>query len=143
MQIARTIYVDEAALRPETGSGVVADRSPDGDANDPGSPPMPAALDHLVDAGYAIVVVDPETGPPPDAAGWLVTRDAAVCGRARHQRAVRTILVGPAEPGRGLAHRPADLEARNLTAAVLTILAEEAMPACDHSHDPQGAAGDR
>ena len=47
---------------------------------------------------------------------------------ARTRRGLRTILVGPAVPGRGLSHRASDLEARDLVDAVLVILTADAMP---------------
>ena len=99
-----------------------------------------AALEHLREAGYRVILLgdaphaaDDPAQPaiaafPAGAEGWLVTGDAAVCTRARELRRLRTVLVGPTMQGRGLAHRPADTEARDLLDAVLTILVAGAMP---------------
>ncbi len=109
----------------ETGHRVVLFGSPSGDAI---APDRPASV-HPPAAGRDVPVAAP---PIPaelvEAVGWLVTADAGLCSRVRSQRGLRTILVGPAVPGRGLAHRPSDLEARDLPDAVMTILTSEAMP---------------
>ena len=108
-------------------------------------PEASAAIRHLIDADCRVVVWGPagsvdgadgsglpdvETSPvlPADAAGWLVTADEERCVEARTRRGLRTILVGPAVPGRGLSHRASDLEARDLVDAVLVILTADAMP---------------
>jgi hypothetical protein len=108
-------------------------------------PEAAAAIRHLIDADCRVVVwglagpvddanglglPDVETSAvlPEDASGWLVTADEARCDEARTRRGLRTILVGPAVPGRGLAHRASDLEARDLVDAVLVILTADAMP---------------
>jgi hypothetical protein len=108
-------------------------------------PEAGAAIRHLIDADCRVVVWGPAASPgsagssvlpdvetsavlPPDAAGWLVTADEAHCEEARTRRGLRTILVGPTVPGRGLAHRASDLEARDLVDAVLVILTADAMP---------------
>jgi hypothetical protein len=136
-----TVYVDPAAL------------SIGGPAGDDGVRPHPgaaAAIRHLVDAGHRVVLVgempelataeaalagDPaararEVIPrlPEDADGWLVSSDATTCTAARGWRRLRTILVGPSVPDRGLAHRPSDVEVRDLIDAVLAVLTAEAMP---------------
>jgi hypothetical protein len=136
-----TVYVDPAALSiggPGTATGVRP------------HPGAAAAVRHLVDAGYRVVLVGdgPELATaeaalagspagrargvvrrlPEDAAGWLVSNDATTCAGARGWRRLRTILVGPSVPERGLAHRPSDVEARDLIGAVLAILTAEAMP---------------
>ena len=102
-------------------------------------PEAGAAIRHLIDANCRVVIwgaaastngadgttlpdVETSAGLPDDAAGWLVTADEAHCEEARTRRGLRTILVGPAVPGRGLAHRASDLEARDLLDAVLVIL---------------------
>jgi hypothetical protein len=104
------------------------------------------SLDHLVDAGHELVLV----ADPPIAAGavagipearaemavtatprepgtpaWYLTSDAERC-RGRSAR-LRTILVGD-RPAPGAVHR-CDSMARDVMAAVLQILATEAMPA--------------
>lgn len=109
-------------------------------------PDATAALEHLRDAAHNVVLVgaagavgavlaalrdgapEARVGLPPDASGWLVTGDPAFCAAAREAHRIRTLLVGPAAPGRGPAHRPADIVARDLLDAVLAILASEAMP---------------
>jgi hypothetical protein len=63
--------------------------------------------------------VDPEPG------SWLITDDPEGC--MRRPRGLRTILVGPK---RAPSHRPmarCDLEARDLSTAVIEILSREAM----------------
>jgi hypothetical protein len=109
-------------------------------------PGAEAALRHLRDTGHPLVLTG-SPGPvgvvltalrdgapaaradvPEDAAGWLVTTDPAACVAARAAAGVRTILVGPAIPGQGLAYRRSDIEARDLLDAVLLILAADAMP---------------
>lgn len=101
---------------------------------------------HLVDSGHRVILVraraqagaadgtvpvDPESflaAVPAGERGWLVTADVAACREARQRAGLRTVFVGPLEPGVGLAHRPADVEARDLADAVMTILTSEAMP---------------
>jgi hypothetical protein len=104
------------------------------------------SLDHLVDAGHELVLVaDPPIAPgavagipaalaeaavtavpsEPRAAAWYPTSDADCC-RGRSAR-LRTILVGRS-PAPGAVHR-CDALARDVRAAVLEILAAEAMPA--------------
>ena len=104
------------------------------------------SLDHLVDAGHELVLVaDPPiaagavagipgglaeaavTAAPaePGTAAWYLTSDVNRC-RGRSAR-LRTILVGRS-PAPGAVHR-CDSLARDVRAAVLEILAAEAMPA--------------
>jgi hypothetical protein len=138
-----TVYVDARAL-------VV------GGAADPGAvrlaPDARSAMDHLREAGLEVVLLGgadaiggtgasgrdaggDEGAPgwtqlpelPEDPRGWMLVGDAAACARGRPCRHLRTILVGPAAPARGLASRACDVEARDLTDAALTILASEAM----------------
>lgn len=85
--------------------------------------PVATVLAALRDAAPAATAELPDL-----ATGWLVSNDPDVCAAARGIRGIRTILVGPAVPGRGLAYRRADMEARDLVDAVLAILAAEAMP---------------
>ena len=87
------------------------------------------ALAHLGDAGHDVVVVDGDAASAAVAgagsAGWLITADPRACGR--RSATVRTILVGPRRPApRGPSLR-CDLEARDLSTAVLEILSREAM----------------
>jgi hypothetical protein len=104
------------------------------------------SLDHLVDAGHELVLVADRrsargavagisgalaeavvTAVPsePDAAAWYLTSDPERC-RGRSAR-LRTILVGRS-PAPAAIHR-CDSLARDVRAAVLEILAAEAMPA--------------
>lgn len=136
-----TVYLDAAALAaPRPGEGRQARLEPG----------AALALQHLRDAGHpvrltggpgpvgAVLRLLRDDAPaacadlPPDAAGWLVTTDPAACVGARGIAGVRTILVGPATPGSGLAHRRSDVEARDLRDAILVILAAEAMPDARH-----------
>jgi hypothetical protein len=102
-------------------------------------PEAASALRHLVEADCRVVLLGAD-GPgdtpagvestdslPPDASGWLLTNDPDRCAEVRGRR-LRTILIGPSDPARGLAHRASDLEARGLVDAVLVILAADAMP---------------
>jgi hypothetical protein len=107
---------------------------------------------HLVDAGHDVVLtgearpldeicaalpapvtarIEMREGPAMDldaeAAGWVVTSDAAVCEQLRDHRRLRTILVGSAGGASDQLDRPADVVARSLTDAVLEILTEDAM----------------
>jgi hypothetical protein len=134
-----TVWIDPSALTIEVRVGRDLARRALPDAG--------AALAHLVDAGCRVVMVgpgvdaaSPRTGGagediatierratlPDDATGWLVTGDPDRCGDARGRR-VRTVLVGPADMARNLAHRVADVHARGLLDAVLVVLAADAM----------------
>lgn len=102
---------------------------------------------HLREFGYRVVLVRQahaaagnvaraERSPrptldalPDDPNAWLVTADADTCLQARRSGRVRTVLVGPRAPGSSALGRPADLQARNLFDAVLTIVAAEPVPA--------------
>ena len=131
-ELQSTVWIDRDALALETRIGRSTELRPRPDAA--------AAVSHLVDAGCRVVLVDPDADAstelpqveragslPSDAAGWLVTSDPERSG-AIHGRRLRTILVGPSDPDRGLAHRASDLEARSLVDAALTILTADAMP---------------
>lgn len=129
-----TVYVDAPALFVAGAAGSDAARlAPDADS----------AVGHLREAGLEVVVLGvadalrglegaavgwprlPEL--PEDPQGWLVVGDPVACAQRRTCRRLRTVLVGPAAPARGLASRACDVEARDLTDAALTILAAEAM----------------
>lgn len=114
-----TVYVDSSAL---DLPGRSAAEAPSAERSDH------ASLGHLRETGHDVIVVQDGVELPPEAAGWLITRDPEACIKVRGNRRVRTILVGPAVSGKGLAHRPSDVEARDLAHAVLAILTEEAMP---------------
>lgn len=132
------VYLDLGVLL--TGAG--ARRPVDVAAVDPEAI---RSLDHLTEAGLEVVLVaDPPTIPgavpgipqelaraavtavpsEPEATAWYLTSDAERC--AGRSARLRTILVGrsPAPPA---IHR-CDSFARNAPAAVLEILAAEAMP---------------
>ncbi len=132
-----TVWVDRDALELETRVGREMEVRAQPEAN--------AAIRHLIDAECRVILwgrpgdaagtsaaplPDVESTPtlPDDASGWLVTADEARCGDVRGRHGLRTILVGPSVPGRGLSHRASDLEARDLVDAVLVILAADAMP---------------
>ena len=133
------VYVDLEVL--STGGG--ASRPVDASAANVAAV---RSLDHLVDAGHELVLVaDPPIAPgavtgipggltetavtavPVEhgTAAWYLTSDADRC-RGRSAR-LRTILVGRS-PAPGAVHR-CDSLARDVRAAVLEILAAEAMPA--------------
>lgn len=132
-----TVYVDTRALRLAGAAGPDSVRI---------APDAESALGHLRGAGLEVVLVgradavsraeEPRAGwarlpelpeLPMDPQGWMIVGDTAACAQARPYRHLRTILVGPAAPARGLASRACDVEARDLTDAALTILASEAM----------------
>jgi hypothetical protein len=127
-----TVWVDRDALELETrvGREMEVRAQPEADA----------AIRHLIDADCRVILwgrpdgtstipdVESASTLPDDASGWLVTADEARCGEARGRHGLRTILVGPSVPGRGLSHRSSDLEARDLVDAALVILAADAMP---------------
>lgn len=98
------------------------------------------SLRHLVDAGHELVLVDQpslssddlrelaadlvEVVPPlPDERSWYLTDDVEHCRQMTAR--VRTVLIG-ASPPPGSIHR-CDSVARDLQAAVMEILASEAM----------------
>ena len=103
------------------------------------------SLRHLVDAGHELVVVDQtspssealrdleqlgaavvDAVPPlPDGRAWYLTNDVEHCREMTAR--VRTVLIG-ASPPPGSIHR-CDSVARDLQAAVMEILASEAMSA--------------
>jgi hypothetical protein len=102
------------------------------------------SLRFLIDAGHEVVVVqgDDETPaelaslardvvrevpPRPDAPAWYLTDDVERC-QGRSAR-LRTVLIGAAPPT-GSVHR-CDAVARSVQAAVMEILAAEAMSAAD------------
>jgi len=139
------VYIESSLL-------VLEGPGPEGRMSRPdASRPAPGALDaitNLGDAGHDVVVLlsgagrspgRPQSLPPgladlpsetdgpgvPSSGGWLVTTDLRRC--EHRPPGVRSILVGPRRPPgpRPTAH--CDLEARDLGAAVLEILAREAM----------------
>ena len=132
-----TVWVDRGALEIETRVGRETEQRVQPEAD--------AALRHLVAAGCRVVLWGPPSSIesvthdvlgsvesfellPDDAAGWLMTADEARCAELRGRHDLRTILVGPSDPDRNLAHRTSDLEARDLVDAALVILTADAMP---------------
>jgi len=99
------------------------------------------SLRHLVDAGHELVLVDQPGGAGdlrdlaasvvevvpqlPDERAWYLTDDVEHCREMTAR--VRTVLIG-ASPPAGSIHR-CDSVARDVQAAVLEILASEAMGA--------------
>jgi hypothetical protein len=102
-------------------------------------PDAPNRLAHLIEAGHEVILVAPSDhraatavpwpghvarlpGDPPRGS-WYVTADPATCGDRR--AGLSTLLVGPRDDSR----RPTrcDVTARDLAAAVLEILARDAM----------------
>lgn len=101
------------------------------------------ALDHLVDAGHELhllgalptgavdqlpMALEPASEADVDRArvAWLIVADPEEC-RTRRRAGLRTIYVGPRRPPQ---HRPTgrcDLEARDLSSAVIEILTQDAM----------------
>ena len=128
------IYVDPDAVTIEGGGPDDGERSPDTEAV--------RALGFLVDAGHAVVVVASDAQDvPADLGGvagetvaevpenhetpaWYLTRDIEHCQGLSAR--VRTVLIGAAPPS-GSVHR-CDAVARDVQAAVMEILAAEAMP---------------
>jgi proteasome lid subunit RPN8/RPN11 len=124
------VYVDVRAAAIQVGG----DRTVD--------PAAVRAISFLVEAKVDVVLVHaPDEEPPPElreAAGsavtdvpshpdtpaWLLTTDVEQCTGTSAR--LRTILVGTA-PARGAIHR-CDSVARDVHAAILEILASEAMP---------------
>jgi hypothetical protein len=100
------------------------------------------ALNHLADGAHELVLLgrarprgldalpievrtEPRLPDEPPPGSWLITDDPDGC--ETRPRGLRTILIGPKRPP---SHRPTvrcDLEARDLSAAVIEILAREAM----------------
>lgn len=129
------IYLDPDAVTIEGGgSSDSSEPTPDAEAV--------RALGYLVDAGHDIVVVASvgqdvpadlkgvageivtEVPDRQDGTAWYLTRDVEHC-RGLSAR-VRTVLIGAA-PASGAIHR-CDTVARDVQAAVMEILAAEAMP---------------
>ena len=130
------IYVEPSALLLSGG------RPSDTTASGPLQSGAGAALHELTDAGHDVFVVGtigtvskalrdiaPAVGLVPDELpdpAWLLTSHAADCA---HRRArLQTILVGPPPHPVGGHVLRCDIDARDLWAAVMEILAREAMP---------------
>jgi hypothetical protein len=130
-----TVFIEASALLLEGGAPADASTSPLQTGAD-------AALGDLAEAGHHVIVVGatgslptairdiaPSVGPiPADLPewAWLLTGELAGCSERRPR--LRTILVGPPGPQVGGPQVRCDVEARDLRAAVIEILAREAMP---------------
>jgi hypothetical protein len=102
-------------------------------------PDAPARLAHLTQAGHDVILVSPpdhrsaslfaweahvqRLPEDPPRGAWFMTADPATCGH--RQSGLATLLIGPREDN----PRPTrcDQTARDLTSAVLEILARDAM----------------
>ena len=122
-----TVFLDRGAAVIENGGAV--------------DPAALRSLRHLVDAGHEVVLVDHAdstssdalrelaTGvvgtvpQPADVRAWYLTDDVEHCREMTAR--VRTVLIG-ASPPPGSIHR-CDSAARDLQAAIMEILASEAM----------------
>jgi hypothetical protein len=128
------IYVDPDAAMIEGGGEPSGDPSPDAEAV--------RSLRFLVDAGHDVVLVAnagqelpgdllevaretiSEVPESHDGPAWYLTRDVERCVGLSAR--IRTVLIGAAPPS-GSIHR-CDTVARDVQAAVMEILAAEAMP---------------
>ncbi|HYN69432.1 MAG TPA: hypothetical protein VEX41_04405 [Candidatus Eisenbacteria bacterium] len=131
------IYLDPEAATIEGGG----DRSPGGGDTSPDAGAV-RALRYLVDAGHDVIVVaaagqqlpsdllevarEAVTEVPEmhDVPAWYLTRDVERCTGLSAR--VRTVLIGAAPPSGSV--RRCDTVARDVQAAVMEILAAEAMP---------------
>ncbi len=139
------VYLEPSALALAGVSDVPAGMVDGHDALEVIAPGALEGVAHLREAGHEAIILAEGAGAgqtfesfvsppvsvetrlpePPPSGTWLITGDPQRC--AHRPAGVRTILVGPRRPA---THRPmarCDLEARDLTAAVLQILADEAM----------------
>lgn len=76
--------------------------------------------------GAADLVTTAELPPEPAAGAWLLTIDPSVCSGER-PAGVRTILVGPRRPPDRRPTARCDVEARDLSAAVMEILVRDTL----------------
>jgi hypothetical protein len=127
------IYLDLSALRlPSLDPAVPEEQL---------APGVAEAVGHLLEAGFAVVIVAPEDAPMPslgegvtradmlpehlDAGSWFLTGEPyPALGRPRGGL---TMLVGPRPPAGKVPLPRFDLEARDLPAAAMEILTHEAM----------------
>jgi hypothetical protein len=128
------IYLEQRVMSLPTG----------GERSDDGAAPMPAAVEalgHLADNYELVVLGDPprrvldafevpvraEAGVPagPAHGSWLITDDPTSC--VERPPGLRTILVGPRRPPSNKPTPRCDIEARDISAAVVEILTREAM----------------
>ncbi len=131
------IYLDPGVIALGVGAG-----EPGTGQRTVPAPGAAEALGYLADTNYQLVMLGGDARPSieglpvavatatevpdqPEPGSWLITDDPDEC--LHRPPGLRTILVGPK---RAPSHRPAprcDLEARDLSAAVIEILAREAM----------------
>lgn len=131
------IYVERQVMAPPTG----VEAPPAGSDGDDPAPEAVEALRHLAESFELVILGDPgpsilgafggrvrgARGLPtsPAHGSWLLTHDPETC--VVRPPGLKTILVGPR---RAPTNRPAprcDVEARDLSAAVVEILTREAM----------------
>ena len=124
------VYLEPAAAEIENGGGGAVD------------PDAVRSLRYLVEAGHELVLVSSSgrepseelralatstvPSPPtrPDRQSWLLTTDVASCQGSSAR--IRTVLIGAAPPPGSV--RRCDATARDVQAAIMEILASEAMP---------------
>ena len=128
------IYLEPRVMAPPTG----------GELHDDGAAPTAGtieALGHLAETYELVVLGDPparvldafdgpvrsaqEVPPEPAHGSWLITDDPTSC--VHRPPGLRTILVGPRRAPTNKPTPRCDVEARDLSAAVVEILTREAM----------------
>ncbi len=126
------VYLDPGVLLVRPDAAEVADPPLASDAAD--------ALRTLADTGHELVLLGgqqvhlPDGFPtiraavaidPTPSTSWYLTSDPELCGR--RQPGLRTVLVGPGPATHRSAIQRCDIQTRDLHAAVIEILAREAM----------------
>lgn len=126
------VYLDPGVLLVRPDAAEVADPPLASDAAD--------ALKTLADTGHELVLVSSQQVDLPDGfpkiratmqidpdpvMSWYLTSDPELCGR--RQPGLRTVLVGPGPATHRTAIQRCDIQTRDLHAAVIEILAREAM----------------
>jgi hypothetical protein len=126
------VYLDPGVLLVRPDAAEVADPPLASDAAE--------ALRTLADTGHELVLVGSQQVHLPDgfpriraavaidpspATAWYLTSDPELCGRRRP--GLRTVLVGPGPATHRTAIQRCDIQTRDLHAAVIEILAREAM----------------
>lgn len=126
-----TVYLDPDVILSQRGAGPV-----DSPAVASG---VREALETLAETGHPLVfVTDQAVSLPPDfpavttaarvassGSGWFLTTDPERCGPRR--AGMHSILVGPGPAGRRSEIHRCDIRTRDIHAAVIEILAREAM----------------
>lgn len=125
------VYLEPGVIEARAGAGPTAQPSVASDAAE--------ALRTLAETGHELVLVTGRPVPLPDGFpemrdmvapaaardAWYLTTDPEHCGA--RLAGVRSILVGPGPATRRAAIHRCDIQTRDLRAAVLEILAREAM----------------